>query len=110
MPDITQVLNLYVIHIEFLQKCFISAKIEPHKFSTTLPNLPFSRPFQLFKINSTESYVFFFLARTYRARTQLIFNQYERHSIFSVRKALCLALQGPNFDPRDEIYKYTKIH
>ena len=51
-------------------KCIISANIEPLKFRTYLLNLSFSRP--LMKIISTESYVFF-LARTYRARIQLIF-------------------------------------
>ena len=29
LPDITQVLNVYVIHIKFLQNG-LSAKIEPH--------------------------------------------------------------------------------
>ena len=53
-------------------KCIISAKIEPLKFRTLLLKVSFSRPFQLMKINSTESYVFF-LARTYRARIQLSF-------------------------------------
>ena len=48
-------------------KCIISSKIEPLEFRTHLLNLSFSRPLQLMKINSTESYVFF-LARTYRAR------------------------------------------
>ena len=53
-------------------KCIIFAKIEPLKFRTYLLKVSFSRPFQLMKINSTESYVFF-LARTYRARIQLSF-------------------------------------
>ena len=53
-------------------KCIISAKIEPLIFHTLLLKVSFSRPFQLMKINSTESYVFF-LARTYRARIQLSF-------------------------------------
>ena len=53
-------------------KCIISAKLEPLKFRTYLLNLSFSRSFQLLKINSVESYDFF-LARTYRARIQLIF-------------------------------------
>ena len=82
-------------------KCINSAKTEPLKFHTLLLKVTFSRPFQLMKINCTESYVFF-LARTYRARIQQ-FYKYERHSIFSVRKSLCLALQGSKFDPRDEI-------
>ena len=53
-------------------KCINSAKIEPLKFRPLLLKVSFSRPFQLMKINSTESYVFF-LARTYRARIQLSF-------------------------------------
>ena len=53
-------------------KYIISAKIEPLKFRTHLLNLSFSRPLQLMKINSTESYVFF-LARTNCARIQLNF-------------------------------------
>ena len=64
------------------------------------------------KINSTESYVFF-LARIYRARIQLSFTNTRGDyclsfyfSIFSVRKFLCLALQGSKFDPRDEIQVY----
>ena len=68
LPDITQVCITYQIP----SKCIISAKIEPLKFRTYLLNLSFSRPFQLMKINSTESYVFF-LDRTYRARIQLSF-------------------------------------
>ena len=51
-------------------KCINSAKIEPLKFRTLLLKVSFSRPFQLMKINFTESYVFF-LARTYRERIQL---------------------------------------
>ena len=50
----------------------MSAKIEPLKFGSYLLKVSFSRPFQLMKINSTESYVFF-LARTYCARIQLSF-------------------------------------
>ena len=53
-------------------KCINSAKIEPLKFRTLLLKVSFSRPFQLMKINCTESYVFF-SARTYRARIQLSF-------------------------------------
>ena len=53
-------------------KCIISAKTEPLKFRTYLLNASFSRPLQLMKINSTESYDFF-LALAYRARIQLIF-------------------------------------
>ena len=61
LPDITPVLNVYVIHIKFLQSA-----------SFLLLKVSFSRPFQLMKINSTEWYVFF-LARIYRARIHLSF-------------------------------------
>ena len=37
-------------------ECFISAKLEPLRFRNYLLNLSFSRPFELLKINSTESY------------------------------------------------------
>ena len=57
---------------QILSKCINSAKIEPLKFRTLLLKVSFARPFQLMKINPTESYVFF-LARTYRARIQLSF-------------------------------------
>ena len=53
-------------------KCINSAKIEPLKFRPLLLKVSFSRPFQLMKINCTESNVFF-LARTYRGRIQLSF-------------------------------------
>ena len=72
LPDSTQALNIYVIHIKFVQNFINSAKTEPLKFRTLLLKVSFSRPFQLMKINSTESYVFF-LARTYRARIQMSF-------------------------------------
>ena len=73
LPDTTQALNVYVIHIfQIPSKCINSAKIEPLKFRTLLLKVSFSRPFQLMKINSAESYVFF-LARTHRARIQLSF-------------------------------------
>ena len=57
------------------------------------------------KVNFTELYDFF-LALTYRARNSIDFYWYERHSIFSVRKTLCLALQGSKFDPLAEIQVY----
>ena len=57
---------------QILSKCINSAKIEHLKFRPLLLKVSFSRPFQLMKINCTESYVFF-LARTYRARIQLSF-------------------------------------
>ena len=71
LPDITQVLNVCYTY-QIPSKCIISAKIEPLKFRTYLLNVSFSRPFQLMKINSTESYVFF-LDGTYRARIQSSF-------------------------------------
>ena len=70
-------------------KCIISAKIEPLKFRTYLLKVSFSRPFQLMKINSTESYVFF-LARTYRARIQLDFT-YKRGIQYSPYVNLCVS-------------------
>ena len=63
---------MYMLTYQIPSKRIISAKIEPLKFRTLLLKVSFSRPFQLMKINSTESYVFF-LARTYRARIQLSF-------------------------------------
>ena len=72
LSDITQVLNVYVIHIKFLQNASFLQKLNPLNFTLFLLKVSFSRPFQLMKINSTESYVFF-LARTYRARIQLSF-------------------------------------
>ena len=108
LPDITQVLNVYVIHIKFLPKCIISAKIEPLKFRTYLLNLSFSRPFQLMKINSTESYVFF-LARTYRARIQLSFTN-TRGIQYSPYVSLCVSpYRVPNLTLGMK-YKYTNEH
>ena len=81
-------------------KCIISTKIEPLKFRTYLLNLSFSRLLQLMKINSTESYNFF-LARTYRARIQMIFTNTR-----GIQYSPYLALQSSKFDPRDEIQVY----
>ena len=100
LPDVTQVLNVYVIHIKFLQNGSFLRKLNP--LISHLLNLSFSRPLQLIKINVTESYDFF-LALTYRARIQLIFTNTRGMQYFSVRKHLFLALQGSKFDPRDEI-------
>ena len=63
---------MYMLNISNSFKIIISAKIEPLKFLTLLLKVTFSRPFQLTKINSTESYVCF-LAMTYRAKIQLSF-------------------------------------
>ena len=100
-PDITQILNLYVIP----SKCIISAKLEP---LTYLLNLSFSRPLQLMKINSTESYDFF-LARTYRARIQLIFTN-TRGIQYSPYLSLCVSpYRVPNLTLGTK-YKYTNEH
>ena len=63
---------MYMLYISNSFKCINSAKIEPLKFRPLLLKVSFSRPFQLIKINCTESYVFF-LTRTYRVRIQLSF-------------------------------------
>ena len=64
----------------------------------------FSRPFQLMKINSTESYVFF-LARTYRARIRLSFTN-TRGIQYSPYLNLCVSPYGvPNLTLGTK-YKY----
>ena len=89
-------------------KCIISAKIEPLKFCTYLLNLSFSRPLQLMKINSTESYVFC-LARTYRARIQLIFTN-TRGIQYSPYIKLCVSpYRVPNLTLGTK-HKYTNEH
>ena len=93
----------YTYHIP--SKCIISAKFEPLKFHTYLLNLSFSRPLQLMKINSTESYDFF-LALTDHATIQLIFTDTRGIQYSPVHKSLCLALQGSKSDPREEIQVY----
>ena len=108
LPDITQVLNVYVIHIKFLQKCIISAKIEPLKFRAYLLNLSFSRPLQLIKINFTESYDFC-LALTYCARNQLIFTN-TRGIQYSPYINLCVSpYRVPNVTLGTK-YNYTNEH
>ena len=91
-------------------KCIISAKIEPLKFRTYLLNLSFSRPLQLMKINSTESYVFF-LARTYRSRIQLSFTNTNTRGIqYSPYISLCVSpYRVPNLTLGTK-YKYTNEH
>ena len=88
----------------------VAAKIEPLKFRTYLLNLSFSRPLQLMKINSTESYVFF-LARTYRARIQLSFTNTRGRGIqYSPYINLCVSpYRVPNLTLRTK-YKYTNEH
>ena len=89
-------------------KCIISAKIEPLTFRTYLLNISFSRPLQLMKINSTESYVFF-LARTYRARIQLSFTN-TRGIQYSPYVSLCVSpYRVPNLTLGTK-YKYTNEH
>ena len=105
LPDITQVLNVYVIHIKFLQNASFLRKLNPLNFAL---KVSFSRPFQLMKINSTESYVFF-LARTYRARIQLSFSN-TRGIQYSPYVNLCVS---PYWVPNLTLgtkYKYTNEH
>ena len=89
-------------------KCIISAKIEPLKFRTYLLNLSFSRPLQLMKINSTESYDFV-LARSYHARIQLIFTDM-RGIRYSPYISLCVSpYRVPNLTLGTK-YMYTNEH
>ena len=86
-------------------KCIISAKIEPLKSRTYLLKVSFSRPFQLMKINPTESYVFF-LVRIYHARIQLSFTN-TRGSQYSSYVNLCVS---PYRVLNLTKYKYIKEH
>ena len=89
-------------------KCINSAKIEPLKFRPLLLKVSFSRPFQLMKINCTESYVFF-LARTYRARIQLSFTN-TRCIQYSPYVNPCVSpYRVPNLTLGTK-YKYTNEH
>ena len=72
MPGITQVLNLYVTHIKFLRNASFLRKLNPLNFRPLLSRLT-EFTISTFEKNSAESYDFF-LARAYRARTQVIFN------------------------------------
>ena len=99
---------MYMLYISNSFKMHISAKIEPLKFRTYLMNLAFSRPFQLMKINSTESYVFV-LSRAYCARIQLSFN-YMRGIQYSSYVSLCVSpYRVPNLTLGTK-YKYTNEH
>ena len=89
-------------------KCIISAKIEPLKFRSYLLNLSFSRPFQLMKINSTESYVFF-LARTYRDRIQLSFTNTRGIQYSPYINLYVSPYRVPNLTLGTK-YKYTNEH
>ena len=106
--DITQVLNVYVIHIKFLQNTSFLPKIEPLKFRTYLLNLSFSRPLQLMKINYTESYDFF-LAQTYRARIHLIVTN-TRGIQYSPYINLCVSPYRVSNLTLGTKYKYTNKH
>ena len=89
-------------------QCINSAKIKPLKFRTLLLKVSFSRPFQLMKINCTESYVFF-LARTYRARIQLSFIN-TRSIQYSPYVNPCVSpYRVPNLTIGTK-YKYTNEH
>ena len=83
-------------------------KTEALKFRTLLLKVSFSRPFQLMKINSTESYVFF-LARTYRARIQLSFTN-TRGIQYSPYVNPCVSpYRVPNLTLGTK-YRYTNEH
>ena len=99
---------MYCYTYQIPSKLIISAKIDPLKFCSYLLNLSFSRPFQLMKINSTESYVFF-LARTYRARIQLSFTN-TRGIQYSPYINICISpYTFPNLTLGTK-YKYTNEH
>ena len=89
-------------------KCIISAKIEPLKFRTYLLNLSFTRPLQLMKIKSTESYVFF-LALTYRARIQLILTHTRGIQYSSYINPCVSPYRVPNLTLGTK-YRYTNEH
>ena len=94
---------LYISNSFKMHFCF-----EPLKFRTYLLNLSFSRPLQLMKINSTESYVFF-LVQTNRARIQLSFTN-TRGIQYSPYVSLCdLPYKVPNMTLGTK-YKYTNEH
>ena len=96
---------MYMVYIPNSFKMHISVKIEPLKFRTYLLNLSFSRPLQLMKISSAESYVFF-LALTDLARIQLIFTN-TRGIQYSPYISLCvLPYRVPNLTLGTK-YKYT---
>ena len=89
-------------------KCIISAKIEPLKFCSYLLKVSFSRPFQVMKINSTESYVFF-LARTYRAKSQLSFTNTRGIQYSPYINVCVLSYRVLNLTLGTK-YKYTNKH
>ena len=96
------------MYMLFISNSFISAKIEPLKFRSYLLKVSFSRTFQLMKINSTESYVFF-LARIYRARIQLSFTN-TRGIKYSPYVNLCVSPYRVPDLTLGTIYKYTNEH
>ena len=108
LPDITQALNVYVIHIKFLQNASFLRKLKPLKFRTYLLKVSFSRPFQLMKINTTESYVFI-LARSYRAKIHLSFTNTRGIQYSSYVNPCVSPYRVPNLTLGTK-YKYTNEH
>ena len=99
---------MYMLYISDSFKSIISAKTEPLKFRSYLLKVSFSRPFQLMKINSTESYIFF-LAQIYRARIYLSFTN-TRGIQYSPYINLCVSpyrVLNLTFGTK---YKYTNEH
>ena len=78
------------------------------KFRPLLLKVSFSRPFQLMKINCTESYVFF-LARTYRARIQLSFTNTRCIQYTPYVNPCVSPYRVPNLTLGTK-YKYTNEH
>ena len=98
---------MYMLYISNSFKYIISAKTEPLKFRSYLLKLSFSKPFQLMKINSTESYVFFSWDLSCKNSTE--FYLYERHSIFSVRNPCVSPYRVLNLTHGTKC-KYTNEH
>ena len=74
LPDTTQALNVYVIHIKFLQNASLLRKLNLLNFALFYWKFHFLDHFNLWKstlLNRT--FFVFFLARNYRARIQLTF-------------------------------------
>ena len=100
----TEALNVYVIHIKFLQNAPILRKLNPLNFALFYWKFHFLDHFNY--ENQLYWIVRFLFSSDLSCKNSVEFYKYERHSIFSVRKSLCLALQGSKFDPRDEIQVY----
>ena len=73
LPDIMQVLNVYVILIKFLQNASFLRKLNPLNFALIYWKFHFLDHFNLWKSTPLKRMFFFFLARTYLARIQLSF-------------------------------------